>query len=581
MNLLLVEDDSEISQLLLRYLTRQGFVVTHVGDGIAAIAAFNAASTTTSPFDVVLTDGLLPGKNGYQVAQAIRGTAAGARVGLAMMSAAFRGNRARTDALNSGMDAYFAKPFVLSELRDSLITLARRHRTAIGAPLAPLPSAATPTGLPARETAPPFAGIGRPPSVDAAPPAVPRSPTRPFAGIGRPATADLSAPATSTSTVTPVRLAEPRATSGGFGGVGRATTGSFGGVGRPAPLPSTVGSAAEVARLLLAASRRRFDGVLRLADGPRVLQLAWLNGVVVGAADNAPEHALGQWLFNQGRLTREQLAVLDERLRVSKERVAEAMLALGFVTGTEALALVEAQARARVRRCLSLQGNVTFVDGGDAAGAMAVGIIDIVEVILGVGLEAAQQAQAQAFVTAHGREVLLRTPDFDSGLVAFARLRPTSTLPAKLLERSFTVDEAASVDKAELYAMWLAGLVRVAADADPGPRSVARAVKSSVGAQGTVDEVIVHRIAGLLLRARGVSIYRLLEVSASSTTAEVQRRLRVLQEEIGREALATARLGPATSAARELWTILEEAVFIFADERRRQSYDEDLRSAAD
>jgi DNA-binding response OmpR family regulator len=497
MNLLLVEDDAEISQLLQRYLTRQGFEVTHVVDGAVAIQAFIAAASTKTPFDVVLTDGLLPGKTGYQVAQAIRATAAGRRVGIAMMSAAFRGNRARGDALNSGMDAFFAKPFVLSELRDTLVALARRHREAIGAPLPPLPTAAPLT-----------------------------TPSRPVAGVGSPSV-DVDGPIA-------------------------------------------------VARLLLATSRRRFDGLVQFTDGARELKLAFLNGVVVGASENAPEHALGQWLLNQGRLTQEQLLALEERLRERNERVIEALLALGFVGGAEALQLVEAQARSRVRRALHMTGRVNFVDGVDGASAMAVGIVDLVEVVLAVGLEPQHEGLASTFVARFGREVLVRTADFDTGLVAFSRVRPSSVLPQRLLEQQqLTVGAASAIDKSEVFAMWLAGLLHVPSDAATGAKALPRAVKSSV-VGGAVDEVTVHRVVALLMRARGASIYRMLEVPSSTSSLDIQQQLRVLNEEIGREALATARLGPASSAARELWTIIEEGLFVFADERRRRSYDEDM-----
>lgn len=610
MNLLLVEDDSEISQLLLRYLERQGFFVTHVTNGITAVETFVSAASAGRPFDVVLTDGLLPGKNGFQVAQAIRATPAGARVGMAMMSAAFRGNRARSDALNSGMDAYFAKPFVLTELREVLTQLARRHRDAVRPPTATVAADVPRTPTSSTSSTVAMRGIGRPvveppagtlTSTDGAARPLPRSTTSPGSfGVGRSATSDIvgaafSAPRTSTgpqpavgrspstegpavlprspSAAVPVAVSSTR-TMPGFNAP-RTASGSSSGVGRPAPLPASVGGIVDVARLYLQASRRRFDGVLQIDDGPRTVRIAWLNGVIVGAADNAPEHALGQWLFNQGRLSRPQLDALDERLRTSGERVAEALLALGFVTGTEALALVEAQARARVRRSLGMQGRVNVSESVDLAGAMAVGIVDVVEVIAAVALEPAQRVLADVFVRNHGNEKLLRTPDFDVGLVAFARLRPTSTLPQELLTRELTVTDAAAVDAAATHALWLAGLVRTASDPDPGPRATARAVKTTVGG-GAVDEAIVNRIATLLLRARGGSVYRLLDVPASTSTADLQRGLRALNDELGRDALSGARIGPASAAARELQTLIDEALFVFADDRRRKSYDDDL-----
>jgi CheY-like chemotaxis protein len=124
--LLLIEDDSELALLLVRYLGRSGVEVTHVSDGTVGVDAFLAASRTAHPFDVVLTDGLVPGKNGFLVAQAIRASPAGSRVGLALFSAAFRSARAQADAAQAGFDAYYAKPFVLTDLRDGLLKLAAR-----------------------------------------------------------------------------------------------------------------------------------------------------------------------------------------------------------------------------------------------------------------------------------------------------------------------------------------------------------------------------------------------------------------------------------------------------------------------
>ena len=67
-----------------------------------------------------------------------------------------------------------------------------------------------------------------------------------------------------------------------------------------------------------------------------------------------------------------------------------------------------------------------------------------------------------------------------------------------------------------------------------------------------------------------------MDLLPNAATAEVLRRLTALNAEVGRDALKNEALGPAMPAARELWTILEEGIFVFSNERRRRSYDEDL-----
>lgn len=503
MRLLLIEDEAELALLLVRYLGRSGVEVTHVSDGTVGVDAFLAASRTAQPFDVVLTDGLLPGKNGFQVAQAIRASPAGSRVGLALFSAAFRGARAQADAAQAGFDAYFAKPFVLTDLRDGLLKLAAR------------------SGAPASKAATAPGG---------------RSPVGPTA---------------------PQPFTESRRKSG-----------------LVVPPVTVVSGLASTAQALLSASRARFDGVIELHAEAASVLVAFLGGVVVGVTDTVPEHALGTWLKNQGRLSEAQATALDARLTSTNERVAEALLALGFVTGPEALAMMESQAKSRLRRALLFQGEARATPGIDGATRIAVGAIDLVEQILAVAVDPLHRVAAAAFVDTHGALLAERTVDFDSGLVAFARLRPQSLLPPTLMATSSTVKSLGTPDPLEIHAMWVAGLVSVGS----GPRptlSLPKALTSQGGGR-VVNTATVDRVVALLLRARGSHLYRLVDLLPNAATAEMLRRLTALNAEVGRDALKNEALGPAMPAARELWTILEEGIFVFSNERRRHSYDEDL-----
>ena len=79
-----------------------------------------------------------------------------------------------------------------------------------------------------------------------------------------------------------------------------------------------------------------------------------------------------------------------------------------------------------------------------------------------------------------------------------------------------------------------------------------------------------------MLRARGAHAYQLVDLPTRAPSAEVLQRLTELNQSVGRDALKSEALGPAMPVARELWTMIEEGLYVFADERRRRVYDEDL-----
>lgn len=64
---LIAEDDESLRQLLVRYLTSLGHSVQAFPDGTAAVAALEAG-----PFDVVITDVIMPGAKGLEVMSAAK-----------------------------------------------------------------------------------------------------------------------------------------------------------------------------------------------------------------------------------------------------------------------------------------------------------------------------------------------------------------------------------------------------------------------------------------------------------------------------------------------------------------------------
>src|SRR6202162_523822 len=126
MRVLLVEDDHRLAAGLQRGLGESGMAVDAVHDGEDALAA---ASST--PYDVIVLDVMLPGRNGLEVAREIRQRKVGTPI---LMLTALDAVEDRVRGLEAGADDYLVKPFAVRELIARLRALARRHlpdRTAV------------------------------------------------------------------------------------------------------------------------------------------------------------------------------------------------------------------------------------------------------------------------------------------------------------------------------------------------------------------------------------------------------------------------------------------------------------------
>ena len=122
---ILVADDNERNRdLLTRRLERDGHQVTAVADGCAALDMARAR-----PFDLILLDMMMPGKNGYEVLAAIKGTDATAATAVIMISALDEINSV-VRCIEAGADDYMPKPFnpVLLRARISAALEKRRLR---------------------------------------------------------------------------------------------------------------------------------------------------------------------------------------------------------------------------------------------------------------------------------------------------------------------------------------------------------------------------------------------------------------------------------------------------------------------
>ena len=109
--ILIVEDDEDISDLLVFMLERENFEVQLVADGGAAREIIR----TLPPPSLVMLDIMLPYVSGYQLLADIREQAEWANVPVMMVSTKTMDKDIKR-ALNSGATRYVTKPFDPLEL---------------------------------------------------------------------------------------------------------------------------------------------------------------------------------------------------------------------------------------------------------------------------------------------------------------------------------------------------------------------------------------------------------------------------------------------------------------------------------
>jgi DNA-binding response OmpR family regulator len=116
--ILIVEDERKVLRSLERGLAGAGHEVVAAATGEAALEALRGA-----PFDCVVLDRLLPGRNGLEVLAEVRRS--GSRVPVLLLTA-LDGIEDRVEGLDAGADDYLVKPFALAELLARVRVLLRR-----------------------------------------------------------------------------------------------------------------------------------------------------------------------------------------------------------------------------------------------------------------------------------------------------------------------------------------------------------------------------------------------------------------------------------------------------------------------
>jgi two-component system, OmpR family, phosphate regulon response regulator OmpR len=117
-HILVVDDDERIRDLLGGYLRQNGFRITQAENGAAAHARLAGLA-----FDCIILDVMMPGENGFDVAEALRKNS---DVPILMLTARSEAEH-RVRGLELGVDDYVPKPFEPRELLLRIQNILRRR----------------------------------------------------------------------------------------------------------------------------------------------------------------------------------------------------------------------------------------------------------------------------------------------------------------------------------------------------------------------------------------------------------------------------------------------------------------------
>lgn len=124
MNILLVEDERQLSEALVKILKHDKYSVDAVYNGIDA-----QDYALSGIYDVIILDVMLPGKNGFEVLRNIRKE----KISTPVLMLTARGEVSdKITGLDYGADDYLTKPFDTGELLARIRAMTRRKGEFVG-----------------------------------------------------------------------------------------------------------------------------------------------------------------------------------------------------------------------------------------------------------------------------------------------------------------------------------------------------------------------------------------------------------------------------------------------------------------
>ena len=306
---------------------------------------------------IVVTDLIMTGMDGFAFCRAVRESAFGKDVGLIVISGIYK-DPSLAASLGKDVGATFlSKPFSRTDLVEAILACLRApgRPTISMAQATPQPQVTTtapdPEGraIPSEKTPRPVVTAPRSPAHGPLPVAADRARTP--GPILEPAAQPAAMPAT------PATVATMDATE---------TVRFFPPAPSARPVPGPSGSLAErgVPKLLFDLIDGCQTGTLGLSRGKVRKEIYFREGRVVAADSNLRQEALGTLLCSKGIIDERQLAYLLAETKARGHKMGAVLIELGWLTPEEVLQCLSAQVRKRVSDCLRWEdGSWTWVPG--------------------------------------------------------------------------------------------------------------------------------------------------------------------------------------------------------------------------
>lgn len=119
--ILIVEDETPISEMIEHFLSSEGFDVVQAFDGLEA----KEILASQMKIDLILLDWMLPKKSGIDLLKELKSGRKNRHIPVIMLSARAE-LEDRLEGLDSGADDYLPKPFAMKELLSRINSLLRR-----------------------------------------------------------------------------------------------------------------------------------------------------------------------------------------------------------------------------------------------------------------------------------------------------------------------------------------------------------------------------------------------------------------------------------------------------------------------
>ena len=120
-SLLLIEDHTDIAEMVTAYLEGRGYDVDYAADGVTGLHL-----AVSHSYDAIILDLMLPGMDGLELCHKLRNEAR--RDTPVIMLTARDTLNDKITGLDTGADDYLIKPFAIQELEARVRSLIRRHK---------------------------------------------------------------------------------------------------------------------------------------------------------------------------------------------------------------------------------------------------------------------------------------------------------------------------------------------------------------------------------------------------------------------------------------------------------------------